>query len=133
MTQSMSLEMQRGLQALTMCKKTCTTTLSYYLHNNTQDRDLSLMCLLRDCAEMCLMSTNLMIDGSEFMGRTFLICAEMCDRCAAACEIYSDDPQMMACAEACHACSQYCSSMGRLSSAYFRRPNFDTFEALVAS
>lgn len=132
-TESMTIEMQACLQACTDAHKICLDTMAHYMKTAGKNTDMNLICMMRDCAEMCMMCMNLIMDGSEFMGRTATICAEMCEKCATACEMMNDNAEMMACALACHQCAENCKTLGRQSIAYFRRPNFVTEEALLSN
>jgi hypothetical protein len=130
--EKMTTEMKICLQAWEKCQKACTKTMNYCLEKGDRYADMKLVCILRDCAEMCAMCVNLATDGSEFMGRTCQICAEMCERSSAACQAAIDDPQMKACAAACRQCAESSASIGRMATSYYRRENFLTPEALLA-
>jgi heterodisulfide reductase subunit A-like polyferredoxin len=72
-------------------------------------------------------------DGSEFMGNTCSLCAQICDRTAIACEQMGSDATMMLCATICRKCGEYCNSMGLNSASYFRRSSLVTEDALLSS
>jgi hypothetical protein len=124
-TESMTAEMQTCIEISTDCQKICLETLNYY--KGSKNVDMNLMCMIRDCAEMSTMCINMIVDGSEFMGRTCEICAEMCDRLSAACERM----RMEEIAIACRKCAESCKTMARMSVSYFRRSNFVTEETLL--
>jgi hypothetical protein len=131
--ESMTSDMQTCLQACTDSHKACLETMAHYMKVAGKSADMNLMCMLRDCAEVSLMCMNLIVDGSEFMGRTATLCAEMCEKCATACEMMTDNAEMMACASVCRYCAETCKTLGRQSVAYFRRPNLVTEETLLSS
>lgn len=131
-TEFTTLEMQACLQDCTNVHKICLDAMSRYLKTAGKSADMNLVCMLRDCAEMCMMCMNLIMDGSEFMGRTATICADMSEKCAVACEMMNDNADMMACALACRQCAESCKTLGRQSIAYFRRPNFVTEDVLFS-
>ncbi|ALB42226.1 MULTISPECIES: four-helix bundle copper-binding protein [unclassified Anabaena] len=111
MTKSMTNEMQICVNACMECHKMCLETMTYCMTKGGKYMDITMMIMLRDCAEMCMMCTNMMMAGSEFSDRTCMLCAEMCDRCAITCEKMSDDSKMMECAAACRRCAESCRSM----------------------
>ncbi|MGM3304841.1 four-helix bundle copper-binding protein [Anabaena sp. WFMT] len=111
MTETMTTEMQTCINACMECHKKCLETMTYCMSKGGKYMDMAMMSIMRDCSEMCMMCMNMMMGGSEFMGRTCMLCAEMCDRCAAACEKISDDNKMMECAAACRRCAETCRSM----------------------
>lgn len=131
MNAAMTEEMQTCLEACTNTQKMCLDMISYCMKQDEKHRDMHLICMMRDCAEMCLLCINMIMDGSEFMGRTSALCAEMCERCAIACEHFSGDAKMMECATMFHTCATSCKTMGRMAMAYFRRSNLVTEETLM--
>ncbi|MBC6433422.1 hypothetical protein FM036_23095 [Nostoc sp. HG1] len=72
-------------------------------------------------------------DGSEFMGNTCSLCAQICDRTAIACEQMSSDATMMFCASICGKSAQHCNAMGLNSTSYFRRSSLVTEDSLLSS
>ncbi|MGI0492517.1 four-helix bundle copper-binding protein [Alkalinema pantanalense CENA528] len=108
------------------------TTLNEYLNQQDQQTDINLLCLLRDCSEMCVMTVNLITDGSEFMGRTCQLCSEMCEKCAAVCESVPQNQQLADCAALCRRCAEVCKSMGLQAMAYFRRPNLTNLDCMAS-
>lgn len=111
MTETMTPEMQTCMNACTDCHKMCLETMTYCMSKGGRYMDMSMMSMMRDCSEMCMMCMSMIMGGSEFMGRTCMLCAEMCDRCAMACEMMSDDAKMMECAAACRKCAESCRAM----------------------
>lgn len=105
------------------CQTTCINTLNYC--KTKDDMDMTLMCMMRDCAKMCMMCVNMIMDGSEFVGRTCELCAEICIRVAMACEQIHDDT-ITKTAATFYNCAEKCQSVAKQSASYFRRPNFLT-------
>ncbi|BAZ37067.1 hypothetical protein NIES4101_29880 [Calothrix sp. NIES-4101] len=119
-TETMLAKMENCKQVCIECQTTCIETLNYC---KTQGNiDMTLMCMMRDCAEMCMMCVNMIMDGSEFAGRTCELCAEMCVRTALACELHRDE-KIKAVAAICRQCAENCQTIAQQSAAYFRRPN----------
>jgi len=114
------------------CQTTCIETLQYCKSQGGQYLDMTMMSMMRDCAEMCMMCVNMINDGSEFMGNTCSLCAQICDRTAMACEQMSDDATMMRCAAICRQCAENCHAMGLNSASYFRRSSLVTEDLLLS-
>lgn len=66
--------------------------------------------LMVDCVQICRMTADFMLRGSETHMLTCALCAEICDACAASCEDFNDE-EMKECAELCRACAVSCRSM----------------------
>ena len=114
------------------CQTTCIETLQYCKSQGGQYMDMAMMSMMRDCAEMCMMCVNMINDGSEFMGNTCSLCAQICDRTAMACEQMSNDETMKLCAAICRKCAEYCNQLGLNSASYFRRSSLVTADALLS-
>jgi len=71
----------------------------------------SLVRLLLDCAEICSVSADFMIRGSELHAHTCQACAAICDRCADECDKLGQEPHLAACAEICRRCAESCREM----------------------
>jgi hypothetical protein len=125
-TNVMSIELKNCLEACTDCHKICLEAMTYCSERGCKYLDVSMMCMLRDCAEMSMMCVNLIMDGSEFAGRTCQLCAEMCFKCAIACDDMRDDPKMVEYAATFRRCAEHCKAIGLMSAAYFRRANLVT-------
>ncbi|HYW20604.1 MAG TPA: four-helix bundle copper-binding protein [Nodularia sp. (in: cyanobacteria)] len=133
MTETILAEMQASKQSCIECQITCIDTLKYIKGQGGKYSDMAMMSMMRDCAEMCMMCVNMINDGSEFMGNTCSLCAEMCDRTAMACEKMGSDATMMFCAAICRKCAEYCKTMGLNSASYFRRTSLVTEDALLSN
>ena len=118
-------------QSCIECQTTCINTLQYCKNQGGKYLDMAMMSMMRDCAEMCMMCINMINDGSEFMGNTCSLCAQICDRTAIACEQMSEDATMMLCADICRQCAQNCNAMGLNSASYFRRSSLVTEDVLM--
>jgi len=66
--------------------------------------------LLISCAEICQVAVNFMARRSEFARQVCMLCAELCQACAASCNKLND-PSMQKCAEMCRRCAKACLSM----------------------
>ncbi len=73
MTETVTTEMQACMDACMDCHKMCMETMTYCMSKGGKEMDknmMSMMSMMRDCSEMCMMCMNMMMSGSEFMGRT---------------------------------------------------------------
>lgn len=66
--------------------------------------------LLRDCADICVMSTQWMARGSHYVKQVCSLCADLCDACAAECAKFKDD-HCQRCADECRRCAEECRKM----------------------
>ncbi len=133
MTETILAEMQACQQTCIECQNTCIDTLKYCQTQGNRYADMTMMSMMRDCAEMCIMCVNMINDGSEFMGNTCSLCAEMCDRTAMICERMGNDATMMFCAAICRKCAKHCKVMGLNSASYFRRSGLVIDDVLLSS
>ncbi|MFB2644718.1 four-helix bundle copper-binding protein [Raphidiopsis sp. BLCC-F218] len=108
MTESLTTEMQNCINATTECHKICLETMTYCMSQGGKYMSANLISAMRDCSEFCMICTNMLISGSLFAGKTCALCAEICDRCALACDNISTDKKMTVCASACRKCTEAC-------------------------
>ncbi|AFY42716.1 hypothetical protein Nos7107_2093 [Nostoc sp. PCC 7107] len=132
MTESILTAVETTKETCIECHTICIDTLKYSKNHGGQHLDMAMMSMMRDCAEMCMMCVNMMNDGSEFMGNTCSLCAEMCDRTAMACEQMSNNATMRYCAAICRKCAEHCKAMALNSASYFRRASLITEDALLS-
>ncbi|MBD2492770.1 four-helix bundle copper-binding protein [Nostoc sp. FACHB-280] len=131
MTESIITSVEATKESCIECHTTCIDTLKYCKNRGSQYIDMTMMSMMRDCAEMCMMCVNMINDGSEFMGNACNLCAEMCDRTAITCEQMSEDPTMRFCAAICRQCAEHCKAMALNSASYFRRASLVTEDVLL--
>ncbi|MBD1865087.1 MULTISPECIES: four-helix bundle copper-binding protein [Trichocoleus] len=127
MTDSMNTELTElkvCIEVCTDCHNMCLEVMTYCSDRSCKYIDVSMMSMLRDCAEMTMMCINMIADGSEFAGRTCQLCAEMCFKCAIACDEMHDD-KMTEYAAIFRKCAEHCKAIGLMSAAYFRRANLE--------
>lgn len=104
-------EMQQCIQNCLDCHSICLNTIAYCLQQGGMHAEPAHIRLLQDCAEICGVSANYMLRGSDLHSRTCGICAEICHRCAEDCDRMGDDTQMQACADMCRRCASSCRQM----------------------
>jgi hypothetical protein len=64
-----------------------------------------------ECAAICYAAAQLMSLGSKQAKEACLICAQLCDDCAAECSKHTHSKHCQECAEACRQCAQACRNM----------------------
>jgi hypothetical protein len=114
----MSPEMEQCIKACEECHHICVETMMYCLQIGGKHAEASHIRLLNDCIQICHLSTDFMLRGSDYHGRMCLACAEVCENCARDCErVDSRDTQMKACADTCRRCAQFCRRMAATQTA----------------
>jgi hypothetical protein len=94
------------------CHRVCLETIQYCLRMGGEHAEEKHIRLLTDCAQICQISADFMIRGSELHHETCAACAEVCGRCADDCTaLGADDEQMQECAERCVRCEESCAEM----------------------
>lgn len=64
-----------------------------------------------ECAAVCYSAAQLMSLGSSKAEEICRICADICEQCAAECEMHSHMEHCRQCAEICRGCAEECRSM----------------------
>ena len=101
---------------LSDCRDACLRTHVACLHAAThalvkgEAHPRDLVRMLWDCADMSLVSANLMSRGSPMYTVTCGACAILCEDCTAQCGD-SEDPVLRQCAEDCRNCARLCREM----------------------
>jgi hypothetical protein len=112
MPHQLSREMRDCIANCTECHAICVETTTHCLHMGGEHASPAHIGVMLDCAQMCAVSADFMLRGSELHGRTCGVCAEACERCAADCErLANGDEQMLRCAEVCRRCAASCREM----------------------
>lgn len=95
------------------CQRACDSCSEHCLklvtEGNKQHQQTLQTCL--DCAEICAAADRIVSRSGPFSDTICRACAEACNRCAKACEQFSDDEHMSQCAEECRKCQRACESM----------------------
>src|SRR3989344_4369598 len=94
------------------CERICKETLAHCTKMGGKHAEESHICMLKDCTEVCNVSTKLMERGSDLSKETCNLCAKACDNCAGSCEtVDPNDEKMKSCAEVCRKCAASCRKM----------------------
>lgn len=86
----------------------CLQAASHGLDAGGRLADGALFRLLLDCAQVCQMTADFMLRGSEAYASVCRLCAEICERTAERCDASADDDVMSLCADACRECAGSC-------------------------
>lgn len=93
------------------CAATCIETINHCLTMGGKHASAEHIGLMQTCAEICAVSANAMLRGTQAHMATCAACAEICRQCAESCESMGDDEAMRRCAEACCRCMESCRAM----------------------
>ena len=107
---------RRSAQAGADCHQYCIETIVYCRQHGGVLAEAGHLSTLLDCAELCHVTTDFTLRGSDLCPSLCMICAEAADRCALSCDRFGDDRQTRACAAACRRCAMVCREMARLLS-----------------
>jgi hypothetical protein len=105
-----SADQQRCIDACSDCHAVCEATIRDCLDQGGRHATADHITLLRDCAQICDTSRDYMLRGSPLHAETCAVCADVCERCAKACQAFGED-FMQRCAEACLRCAESCRKM----------------------
>ena len=106
-----SPEMQTCIAHCSRCHEVCLKSAAHCLKERGDEWQLVTTLLV--CAEVCRLSADTMIRGSELHRTLCGACAEVCKRCAHACSAFERDALLRECGEACRACADSCAAMAR--------------------
>jgi hypothetical protein len=88
------------------CAKTCDATVKAVAKKGA--KYASLVKLMQDCSKVCKLSDDM--HGSQFEQRVAALCADVCNKCAAACEEMKDK-SLQNCIDECRKCEASCKKM----------------------
>jgi hypothetical protein len=73
------------------------------------------MRLCNDCSDVCATAAKLVAGRGPLHLAYCDLCAKACDRCAAECANYPNEPHMVACAKSCRTCAAACRDLVKQS------------------
>lgn len=114
--ENMSADMQRCIEDCQSCHDVCLETINHCLEMGGKHAEQPHIRLLADCAQICAVSADYMVRGSDLHGYTCATCAAVCERCAQDCERFDDD-FMKRCADVCRRCADSCRKMAQMARA----------------
>jgi hypothetical protein len=101
--------MQDCIRECQECHKTCLhIAMNHCLELGGKHVEPNHFRLMMACAEICQISANMMLIGTDLHKLTCGVCARICEQCAADCERVGD---MDECVQACGKCAQSCRQM----------------------
>jgi len=94
--------------ALLDCIQACNACISISLLPEEDTKRLALVVkTCRDCADLCILTSQFIIRNSQFARKEIELCIEACRVCAEECEKF-DLLYCLECARACRLCSSEC-------------------------
>jgi hypothetical protein len=108
--QSQSKGMEECISNCLRCYQICAQTLALCLRAGGSHADETHIRLLIDCLEVCKLSADFMIRGSQLHAHSCAVCSVVCNRCAQDCENFEEE-FMKECAQACRQCEESCKDM----------------------
>jgi len=104
--------MQACIEHCSACHAVCLQTITHCLARGGVHAAPGHIALLATCADLCRVSADAMLRGSDAHEAICLACADVCRRCADDCErLGDDDPAMQHCVQACRRCAESCAAM----------------------
>ncbi|WP_413290909.1 four-helix bundle copper-binding protein [Bdellovibrio sp. HCB337] len=97
------------------CHRVCLETLHHCLSQKSTHFQGKNLELLQMCAESCLLSARMMVADLEFHHQSCELCFEVCLACADECERFTEDPEMLRCADVCRTCAESCRAMAGMT------------------
>lgn len=109
------MDMTQCIEHCTACHQVCLRTIQHCLGMGGKHAERGHIRLLADCVQICSVSADFMVRGSDLHVLTCGVCAEVCQRCAEDCERIGggQDRQMGECAELCRRCAESCRRMSK--------------------
>lgn len=109
-------ELESCIRSCLQAESTCQQALAYCMEAGAHPGSAQLMRLLLDCAELSRLNADLLLRASDLQQRQCIVCAEACERCAAACDDYPEDPVLKMAAQVCRRCAESCYRMALAAS-----------------
>src|SRR4051794_26652275 len=97
------------LDACITCHRICLETASTHcLESGNRHLTSDHIRLLVDCAQISQACADFIIRDSELDGYVAGLCSHICNECANAFDVLSDDPSLAVCADCCRQCADLC-------------------------
>ena len=104
--------MEACIQACLDCHASCLSTIGHCLSMGGRHAEASHIRIMMDCAQICAVSADFMLRGSDHHAHLCRECADICRDCERSCAGHTGaDETMRACAEACRRCAEQFAKM----------------------
>lgn len=97
------------------CHRVCLETLHHCLSQKATHFQGKHIELLEMCAATCELSARMMIADLELYHQSCELCFEICAASADECERFTEDPEMLRCADFCRNCAESCRAMAGMT------------------
>jgi hypothetical protein len=112
---TVSHDLQHCIDLSVACHNACLSTAMHCLDVGGKHAESGHISLMLDCAELCQMTADFLMRGSERHAAVCAVCADVCRSCAEECsQLGPDDQQMQHCAKASQLCARACERMSSL-------------------
>jgi hypothetical protein len=101
-------DLRECIDRCSRCQDVCVATIVHCLTERGDHAGADHIYALRECAQACELSHDLMLGRSELHRDACRVCAAACRHCAESCEKLLDDEVMRRCAEECRRCAESC-------------------------
>lgn len=101
---------QRCIEACYLCAAACDNCAASCLKEEHIDMMRDCIRLDMQCANLCRLAAQFMAQDSDEAKKLCLLCAEVCQKCAAECGKHQHD-HCQHCAQACQRCAEECRKM----------------------
>lgn len=105
---SVQMNKDTHLDDIANCYLSCNEMLRHCLEMKGEHSNPDHLLLLVDCADICQVLLNFNYINSNAAKRVAELCAQICERCAASCAEFKEDPEMEECSAICKKCAQSC-------------------------
>lgn len=102
-----------AIDSMMKCHQMCEEQMMACLQRGGEHAQQAHMMLMMDCADMCRMTADMMMRGSEMAAKMCEMCADLCMRNAENCERMGDAECAAMCRECAEACRKMAGSMAR--------------------
>ena len=108
-------DMSHCIKNCTQCHKVCLETLHYCLSQKRTHFQGKHIELLQMCADACDLSLKMMIADMDQHHQSCQLCFELCFACAEECAKFTEDAEMLRCADICRKCADSCRHMAGMT------------------
>jgi hypothetical protein len=103
-----NVRMKECARDCTDCHRVTLETAGYCLHRGNSMTSGPPLALILNAGEICRTAAEFILTGSHFHTWTSGLAAEVCEKAAQECEVFSSDEKLAACAQACRKAARSC-------------------------